>query len=175
MQQIEIIFKNYHNILKSFIRSRVPNRFIAEDILQEVFIKILKNYGKLKNQEKLRNWLFQITRNCIVDYYRKEKIFIESEKDSADLNAFQNDDAYDRLELSVLVMIQQLPLKYRQVLYFADYKGLTHNEISKKLNISPSCSKSRTQRARKMMKAIYLKCCHFEFDRIGKVMDYHNR
>ena len=72
-------------------------------------------------------------------------------------------------------MIQQLPLKYRQSLYLADYKGMTHKDIAKRLKVSDTCAKSRIQRARKLMKEIYLKCCHFEFDRNGKVTDYYPR
>ena len=72
-------------------------------------------------------------------------------------------------------MIRQLPLKYRQSLYLADYKGMTYRDIAERLKISDTCAKSRIQRARKLMKEVYLKCCHFEFDRDGKVVDYHVR
>jgi RNA polymerase sigma-70 factor (ECF subfamily) len=172
---IDYIYRNYHKLLMAFIIRRVKNRFIAEDILQDVFIKVLHNIKTLKDTEKIKNWLFQITRNSIIDYYRNVKESVESTERVLNTNDHHEDEVSKKLQLSVLSMIQQLPFKYRQALFLADYKGLAQKEIAYKLNVSLTCVKSRVQRARRMMKEIYLKCCHFEFDRNGKVIDYYNR
>ena len=172
---VENIYKEYNKLLMSFIVRRVPNRYVAEDILQEVFMKVINNLGQLKNYDKLKSWLFQIARNSIIDYYRHEKQVIEPEQEFIDKTYTYDEDAYTKLQVSVLMMIQQLPLKYRQALYLADYKGLTQKEISKKLAISYACAKGRVLRARKLMKKIYLDCCHFEFELKGKVIDFHLR
>ena len=174
-KNVELIYKDYNKLLMSFIIRRVPNRFIAEDILQEVFMKVINKYAQLKDQKKLKSWIFQIARNSIIDYYRTEKPAESVNEDFIRANNPGEEDAYKRLQLSVLEMIRQLPLKYRQSLYLADYKGMTYRDIAERLKISDTCAKSRIQRARKLMKEVYLKCCHFEFDRDGKVVDYHVR
>ena len=174
-KHIENIYKEYNKLLMSFIVKRVPNRFIAEDILQEIFLKVVNKYDQLKDQNKLKSWLFQITRNSIIDYYRSENQSVDTKAEFVDVNETNVNDVNVKLQESVLLMIQQLPLKYRQSLYLADYKGMTNKDIARKLKISDTCAKSRVQRARKLMKEIYLKCCHFEFDRNGKVIDYHLR
>jgi RNA polymerase sigma-70 factor, ECF subfamily len=64
------------------------------------------------------------------------------------------------------------PDEYRQALLLTEYKGLTQRELAERLGLSFSGAKSRVQRAREKLKAMLLDCCHFEFDRLGKVIDY---
>lgn len=70
---IEEIWSQFNQILLNFIQSKVSNKHDAEDILQNVFIKIYKNLDELKSETKLESWIFQITRNEIIDYYRTRK------------------------------------------------------------------------------------------------------
>jgi len=69
-------------------------------------------------------------------------------------------------------MVDSLPADYRQALLLTEYQGLTQRELAQKLGLSVSGAKSRVQRAREKLKAMLLDCCHFEFDRRGKVIDY---
>ena len=57
---IESIWKEYHDHLQMFILKKVSDKATAEDILQNVFIKILSNINSLKDSTKMKNWLFQI-------------------------------------------------------------------------------------------------------------------
>ena len=70
----EDIWLNFGNKLKSFIKSKVQNETIAEDILQETFIKIHSNIDKLEDNTKIQAWVYQITRNVIADHFRKTKM-----------------------------------------------------------------------------------------------------
>jgi RNA polymerase sigma-70 factor (ECF subfamily) len=67
---MEQIYKEYYSRLFSFINSRVNNSEDAKDILSEVFLKISSNIDKLNSNEKLTSWIYTITRNTIIDYYR---------------------------------------------------------------------------------------------------------
>src|SRR5712691_5660644 len=58
--------------LKQFIRKRVPDNDTADDILQEVFLKIHLHIETLKDVKKLQGWIYQIARNAIADYYREK-------------------------------------------------------------------------------------------------------
>ena len=60
--------------LKGFINKRINNEFDAEDVLQNVFFKIYQNIDSVKDSDKLYPWIFQLTRNAIIDFYRERKI-----------------------------------------------------------------------------------------------------
>ena len=70
---LETIWRENHDQLLSFINKRIKNKEESEDILQEVFIKILSKIGTLKDSSKLQSWVYQMTRNAIIDYIRKKK------------------------------------------------------------------------------------------------------
>ena len=76
---VEDIWHQFNRKILNFIKARVDNTHEAEDILQDVFLKIHMNIYGLKNGEKLPAWIYRITRNTITDYYREKgrKSFIE--------------------------------------------------------------------------------------------------
>jgi len=69
----EYIWKEYHARLHSFILSRLGKASVADDVLQEVFMRIHSQIDTLKDCGKIRGWIYQITRNAIIDYYRAQK------------------------------------------------------------------------------------------------------
>jgi RNA polymerase sigma-70 factor (ECF subfamily) len=75
----------------------------------------------------------------------------------------------------IKTMVDQLPDVYREAIIFTEYQGWTQKELAQHLGISLSGAKSRVQRAREKLKNMLLACCHFEFDRRGKIIDYHSR
>ncbi len=69
----EQIWDAFHTPLQQFIRRRVPDDPTAEDLLQEVFLKIHQHIGGLKDARQLESWLYTLTRNIIIDYYRSQR------------------------------------------------------------------------------------------------------
>ncbi len=171
--QTETIWNNCRQVLNQFIRKRVNDQSATEDILQDVFVKIHSNIGTLTHKEKISSWIYQITRNTIIDYYRKKKQKTELKESSLVYEENLENESYEKLKEGLMGMIEQLPPKYRVALLLTDYRGLTQKELSEKLGISLPGAKSRVQRARKMLKELYMKCCHFEFDRNGTIVDVY--
>ena len=169
----EIIWNNCRKVLNQFIRNRVNDQSAADDILQDVFVKIHSNIGTLTHKEKINSWIYQITRNTIIDYYRKKKQKTELKESSLVYEENLENESYAKLKEGLMGMIEQLPPKYRVALLLTDYRGLTQKELSEKLGISLPGAKSRVQRARKLLKELYMKCCHFEFDRNGTIVDVY--
>jgi len=169
----EAIWNNCRQSLKQFIRKRVNDQFAAEDILQDVFVKIHSNIGALTHKEKINSWIYQITRNTIIDYYRKKKQNTELKEDSLIYEETLENGSYEKLEKDLMKMLKRLPPKYYDALYLTDYEGLTQKALSEKLGISLPGAKSRVQRARKLIKEMYMKCCHFEFDRNGTIVEVY--
>ena len=73
INKTETVWKEYHSKLLAFIAERVGDRSAAEDILPDVFAKIHSRMDSLQEEEKLESWLYQITRNAVIDFYRTRK------------------------------------------------------------------------------------------------------
>src|SRR5687767_1319310 len=93
--EVTSIYKQFHSELLGFVKSKIPSNEDAEDILQNVFIRISSNVDKLNDDVKLKNWIFTITRNAIIDYYRvsatKRKVAVVDEIDENILNSTDPD------------------------------------------------------------------------------------
>jgi len=173
----EHLWQTLHDPLLAFIRKRVADQESAEDILQDVFLKIHKNIATLRNEKKLESWVYQIARNLIIDYYRRRTP--TTSWDDVELPLLLEEEPEDDVRASlvpaVLAMVDCLPAPSREALLLTDYQGLSQKELAQQLGISFSGAKSRVQRARERIKQLLLECCHFEFDRLGRVIDYQSR
>ena len=169
----EKIWIEFGNQLKSFISRRVKDISVAEDILQDVFVKIHSNIDNLKDEQKIKGWLFRIAKNCIIDYYRKKIIDSKELKDSYDYEISEGNDAEQEIASGLLDMIKELPPIYSEALLLTEFEGIKQTELAKKIGLSTSAAKNRVQRARQMIKDDLMKCCHFEFDRYGTIIGYH--
>src|SRR6266566_4271290 len=169
----EKIWEEFHPRIKQFILKRIPDEYNADDILQETFLKIHTRIDTLRDEEKLQSWMYQIARNAIADYYREQKATVElSEALLLPEEPLVDDDIVKELIPSVKAMIGSLPDEYREALILTEYEGLTQRELAERLGLSLSGAKSRVQRAREKLRVMLLDCCHFEFDRLGKIIDY---
>ena len=166
---VESIWNEVASQLRSFIRSRVRDHAAAEDILQEIFIKIHQKLPTVRASERLEAWVWRITRNAISDYFRKVR---PSEPLPADL-APTSEDPDDTPDLRPCVrrFLNELDPAYREALVLTEWQGLTQDQMGKRLGLSSSGAKSRVQRARGQLKKLLLDCCRFELDRRGTVIE----
>ena len=174
----EQVWEALHVPLQQFIRRRVSDETAAEDVLQEVFLRIHQHIETLKDTKKLESWVYQITRNAIIDSYRRKEKQTETldGPEMADMTEdLPDDDIVTELFPAVRAMVKSLPEQDRQALVLTEYQGLTQKELGERLGLSFSGAKSRVQRAREKLKQMLLDCCHFEVDRRGHVIDYQPR
>lgn len=170
----EKIWEDFHERLRQFILRRVSDEEQAEDILQDVFLKVHTRIETVRQEESISSWLYQIARNTIIDYYRTQRNIGEIPDTS-----YEPEDRLENLALElapcIQAMITDLPPPYRKALILTEYEGLTQRELAEHLNLSLPGAKSRVQRAREKLKRMLLDCCHFQFDRRGRVIDYQPR
>lgn len=174
----EQAWEAFHTPLHQFIRRRVADEATAEDLLQEVFLKIHQQGANLRDARRLESWIYQITRNLIIDYYRSHHYRMTPLDDMEVLDLpeeLPNDDVVSELLPCVRAMVLALPEQDRQALILTEYQGLTQKELGERLGLSFSGAKSRVQRAREKLKQELLACCHFELDRRGHILDYYPR
>jgi RNA polymerase sigma-70 factor (ECF subfamily) len=174
---VEMVWSAFNSRLERFIRSRVSDSQAADDLLQDVYIRIHTRVDTLRDEERLQSWVYQVARNVVNDYYRQLKPLdeITDAVPAQDADDGATDDITERLAQSVRCMIEVLPDEYREALILTELEGLTQKELADRLGISLSGAKSRVQRGRKMLRELLLQCCHFQFDRRGKVIDYYPR
>ena len=173
----ERVWETFHAPLQQFIRHRVSDDATAEDLLQDVFLNIHQHVDTLRDVKKLESWIYQVTRNAIIDYYRSIRTTTTLEDPEALQLAedLPDEDVISELFPCVRAMVTSLPAQDRQALILTEYQGLTQKELAERLGLSLSGAKSRVQRARAKLKQQLLACCHFELDRRGHVIDYQPR
>lgn len=172
----EQAWEAFHAPLHQFIRRRVADEATAEDLLQEVFLKIHQQGANLRDARRLESWIYQMTRNLIIDYYRSHHSRETPLDDVQGLDfpeELPDDDIVSELLPCVRAMVLALPDQDRQALILTEYQGLTQKELGERLGLSFSGAKSRVQRAREKLKQELLACCHFELDRRGHILDYY--
>jgi RNA polymerase sigma-70 factor, ECF subfamily len=166
------LWEEFSSTLLAFIRKRVDDPQDAEDILQEVFLKIHNRIETLQDQERLVPWLYQITRNTIIDHYRKQRALAELPEDLVEEPEPIESEPAAQLAAGLRSFMACLPPKYRQAVALTELEGLKQAELAQRLGLSVSGAKSQVQRGRQLLREALLDCCHFEFDRRGNLRDY---
>lgn len=169
----DAIWAHLSSDLRRFIRRRVSDDHVADDLLQETFVRVHRNIGTLQEADRLAAWVYRIARNVIHDHHRKAA---NATVALADADPVDDCDArLSRLRCQGGVwldeMIRSLPEGYREAVQLAEIEGLSQQEVADRLGLSLSGAKSRVQRGRKLLKAELDRCCTFAFDRRGNLTD----
>lgn len=154
--------------LLAFISRRVGRPEDAEDLLQEVYVKITQSVGGLRDRGRLEAWVYQIARNVIADHYRSAVRTGQAHARRA-LDPTFAPDAAEEDELLALTaclapMVKRLPAPYRQAIELVEYGGLTQTEAARRAGISVSGMKSRVQRGRARLHEMLTACCRIALD-----------
>ena len=145
----------YHTIKNDILRlaySYTKDIADAEDIVQEVFIKLYENLPKLTDDEYLKKWCMRVTINKCKNLFLsswKKKIRIITEKDENKIYENSSDTTDE-----VLNALFSLPKNYRVLIVLYYYEGYKIKEISKILKVNESTIKTRLQRARERLEKI---------------------
>ncbi len=164
------IYYDHYERVKRFIFALVKDEWVADDLIQETFIKVQKNLNQLQEEAKLSSWIFRIAYNLCQDHFRQK---VQSSKREHALNEkkeilpeppFQKEVEQHQMGACVQDKIRLLPESYQTVLVLFDLMGFSHQEIAEILDISVENVKVRLHRARKKLKTILEEECSFEVD-----------
>jgi RNA polymerase sigma-70 factor (ECF subfamily) len=168
------IYTQFSRALLTFIRSKIKSKEDAEDILQNVFIKISANVNKLSEKEKLQSWVFTITRNAIIDYYRvnaTKKNILMGEDLAQQVLEEENSDNTKGLDQCMSSMIELLPEEYRNIIIDSELNGIRQKDLAEKYGIAYPTMRSRVQRGRERLKQLFYNCCHIKVDSHGNILE----
>lgn len=180
--ETERLWGAMHDGLLSFIRRRVATMEDAEDILQDVFVRIHTKLADLKDTQSVTAWIYRIARNAITDYHRKRATDARAVKKLAEgaVEADGEDDditsrAGEEFSRCIKPLLNELPDPYRQAVTLTELDGMTQKDAARDLGVSLSGMKARVQRGRGKLKDVLLDCCSVELDRRGGLVDYQRR
>jgi RNA polymerase sigma-70 factor, ECF subfamily len=164
----ETVWTDFRRELKAFIQSRVGDEETADDVLQEVFVKIHANIDSLRDNSKLRSWAFQIARNALIDYFRvsRKNRYLIDEIQHAGLDPVETTN--EILHFCMKHFIRRLPEIYRKAIIYTEYEGHSQLQLAEELGINLSAAKSRVQRARLKIRTMMLEYSHIE-SKIGGI------
>ena len=164
------IYDQHYESVRKFILAYVKDEWVADDLIQEAFIKVQKNLESVKDPAKLSSWIFRIAYNLCHDHYRQSKrAAINQHNIQQEIVSFKEAVVQKKLEQQQMGECVQdkmdlLPPDYRSVLILADIMAFSHKEIAEIMEISVSNVKVRIHRARKKFRAILEDHCSFEVD-----------
>lgn len=161
------VWTSYSEDLKRFIISKVKNVTIADDILQDTFIKIHTKLHTLKDITKLKSWCFTVARNSILDYWKATNQTFEIANFEAETEIVENTHTEQDCLKAIL---KNLPKKYRDPLFLSDIKGLKQQEVATQLQQTLPTTKSQIQRARKLIAQGFMDCCGFVINKKGNLV-----
>jgi RNA polymerase sigma-70 factor (ECF subfamily) len=170
MTELSSAAAGYRAALFRFVHARVPDHAAAEDIVHDVLLRAIERQSQLRDGQKLSPWLYQMTRNAIVDHHRASRPMEELPEDLVAPDP--EPGALSQLALCLTPLAARLPEPYRTAFEMSEVQGVTQSEVARRLGISLSGAKSRVQRARTKLQELLLTCCTIERDHRGAVVHY---
>ncbi len=156
--------------LKNFIYKRVKDKDIANDISQEVLLKVYNFCQAKSGVRNVRSWLFQIAQNTITDHFRKQAKF--TVRDVPEQAVEDENLAFNDAVKYITPMLEFLPETYSLPLKLSDLEGMKQADIANRLGLSLPATKSRIQRGRQLLMEEFITCCHFEKDSTGNLLSF---
>ncbi len=163
--------------LRPFIASRVPCAADADDVLQDVFVRMQRSLPDLRDEQRFGPWVYQVARSAIADYRRRRArhplVPVPSD-DEATMTSLEGDardlDIAAALAQHLVPFVAALPSPYREALILTELEGLTQKDAAAMLGISLPAMKSRVLRGRAQLRASLDACCRIALDVRGHVM-----
>jgi RNA polymerase sigma-70 factor (ECF subfamily) len=167
MNCITFAWQEHENELRLFLNGQVKNPVLAEDLLQDVFVKALAQGSQFCELENARAWLFRVARNHMSDYFRTHK---RHEDVQDDLPAPESMvDPVANLASCLPTAMKRLGKEDYEIIERCDLEGMTQGEYARLKGLALPAAKSRIQRARKRLKQQLHQACQVILDDQGNV------
>lgn len=169
MNFMDFVSENQDRLYNFLIRL-TNNALDAEDILQEVLLKIGESISELEEPQKIRAWAYKIATNAAMDYFRKNGKMHCLEYDDDIILTTDKVDTVDDLIITdemnrcIREKIDLIPVNYRTALILFYFENVQISDIAVICNTSVSSVKVRLLRAKEMMNRILNAHCHLYYD-----------
>lgn len=159
VEKLAILFERHQVMLYNFFLRLTGNKGTSEDLVQDVFFRILKYRKTYQGQSKFTVWIYQIARNAHVDHLRKRKPEVpldEQYEEAASPETLPPKKMDAEIEIALLrKALDRLPLKKREVLLLSRFQEMKYKDIAELLGCNIGSVKSSVHRAIKELGKIY--------------------
>ena len=153
-QALSLLYTHYRPYLLNICKHYAKENSVAEDLLHDAFVVILTSLDKLRSTDKLEVWMATIVRNVGYHYWKH----LDKENTAIKQMAAESQDTATEISMPNIALMQtlvsQLPKGYQQVFRLSVFEGLSHQEISRMLNIAPHTSSSQLLHAKRMLQKL---------------------
>jgi len=161
--------------LRPYVARRVRSANEVDDVVQEILVRVHKGLASLHDDESFGGWVYRIAAHTIADtaqaHARDPIAGVAELGDVARDEADEVDDLQLELGECVALFVARLPSPYREAITLTELQGLTQKEAAEMLGTSLSGMKSRVQRGREKIRAMFEECCEISVDCRGRVVD----
>ena len=162
MPDMEEIYNEYFSSVYNYVFYKLLNRENTEDIVSQVFEKVLMKLGTYDpDKASVKTWIFRITENTLIDFYRKRRpmLSIDQEESGLENELYVHfDEQYDQVmepeRKMVLEALTQLPERERTFIYYRYFENITNREIARRMDMNENTVSAVMARARKKLKDI---------------------
>ena len=156
-ESFDQLFKKYSKRLYGFAIGYLKSREDAEELVQDIFIKVWENRADLDENQSFNSYLFTIAKNTILNHFRKkanQQSYINYIKHHTKLmhSKTEEDIIYSDLYDHTRIVIDQLPSRRREIFLLNREHGYTNEEIAKRLNISKKTVENQITHAMKFIR-----------------------
>ncbi|MEK7615607.1 MAG: RNA polymerase sigma factor [Patescibacteria group bacterium] len=158
--QFEKLVEQYQRDIVNFHYRLVGNRPDAEDLAQETFLKVYHKLDSLKDQEKVKSWMYSVARNVTIDFFRRNKnksipldnLLLENYARATAVD-YRDEISSKEISQELQKTVAQLSTEDQTIVKLLYYEGFSYREICDLLHINQNTLKSRLHRARKVLLA----------------------
>lgn len=164
LRGLEALYGRYHRQLYAYLLAMLRSPHAAEDVTQDIFVKLHGQIGSYRFQSPFHHWLFRLARNQAIDHLRREKVRSTTSLDEEPIDgtalrervASKGPDAAAQAlsaerALQVREAVAELPPSFREVVVLREWEDLAYEEIAERLGLSVGTVKSRLFRARTLL------------------------
>ena len=176
------LWTDVHRRLRAFVGRRVSDPHTADDLAQEVLLRLHRNMAHLRDDQRLDAFAYAIARNAITDHYRSRArareipsaptaltASIDAHPESA--GSREESDAREQLSRCLEPLVRRLSPPYRQALMLTDLGDLSQVQAAQQTGLTVPGMKARVQRARRQVHDLLGECCEVGLDRSRRVAD----
>ena len=163
-------WRMHESELRGYLIQRLNNSDLAEDLLQDVFVKAMRQGGNFCNLNNQRAWLFQVARNALVDHHRLRREPLELSDDIPEF--VEQADPVAALSACVGRVLTELSPEDRDIIQQCDLNGMKQQDYAAVQGLTLPAVKSRLLRARQRMRSTMSANCQVKFDEQGRVEGY---
>lgn len=156
--------------LRGWLRHRVNNPALADDLLQDLFLKALRQGERFCDLNNARAWLFEVARKLLADHLRVAHHMVDLPEDLAAQT--DDTDTVDTLTACLPRVLSELSIEDREAITLCDLQGLAQADFAQLQGLSLSAAKSRVQRARVRLRTHLSQVCQVQMDDGGRVSDF---